>query len=328
MHHFSFGRVAQSDGAPVSGPDFRPLDDVVYGRVDRVAPMLRRVIAENPSKFTYRGTGTYIVGEGEVAVVDPGPMLDAHRDALAAALAGERVAAICVTHCHSDHSPLAAWLGEATGAPTYAFGPHPLPDADDEEELQEEIAEGVKVEETTDYAFRPDVPIADGGVVASGPGWTITGVHTPGHTSNHMCFAFAEQGVLFPGDHVMGWSTTVVSPPDGDMAAYIESLRKVAGRPDRTYWPTHGPAIEAPQRYVEALVEHRLERERQVLATVAAGVGQVADIVAVLYADVDEKLHKPAGRSVLAHLVKLVDEGAVRVADGDRPRLKSRYDAV
>lgn len=313
----------------MSGPDFRPLDEVVYGRVERVAPMLRRVIAENPSKFTYRGTGTYIVGEGEVAVVDPGPDLDSHRDALHAALAGERVTAILVTHCHSDHSPLAAWLSEETGAPTYAFGPHPPPDPADEEDdaLAEEIAEGVKIEETLDLAFDPDVRVVDGGVAASGPGWTVRGVHTPGHTSNHMCFAFAEQGVLFPGDHVMGWSTTVVSPPDGDMAAYIESLRKVAGRPDRVYWPTHGPSIPAPQRYVTALVEHRLQRERQVLDAVRDGLAEIPAIVALLYRDVDEKLHKPAGRSVLAHLVKLVAEGSIRVADGGRPRLTARYEA-
>jgi len=292
-----------------------------------VAPLLRRVIAENPSKFTYRGTGTYLVGEGEVAVVDPGPLLDAHRDALAAALAGEQVTAICVTHCHSDHSPLAAWLRDETGAPTYAFGPHPRPDPEDEEELAEEISAGVKVEETTDYAFEPDVRVGDGEVAATGPGWTITGVHTPGHTSNHLCFAFPEHGVLFPGDHVMGWSTTVVSPPDGDMAAYIDSLRKVAGRSaDRTYWPTHGPSITEPQRYVDALVEHRLERERQVRDAVASGLAEIPDIVAVLYADVDEKLHKPAGRSVLSHLVKLVDEGSIRVAGGARPRLASRYE--
>ena len=321
--------VARLEGAPMSGPDFQPLGDIEYGRVDRVAPMLRRVIAENPSKFTYKGTGTYIVGEGEVAVVDPGPMLDSHRDALAAALAGERVAAICVTHCHSDHSPLAAWLREETGAPTYAFGPHPPVDPDDEEELDEEIGEGVKIEETTDFAFEPDVRVGDGEVAATGPGWTISGVHTPGHTSNHMCFAFAEQAVLFPGDHVMGWSTTVVSPPDGDMTAYIDSLRKVAGRSgDRTYWPTHGPSIEQPQRYVDALVEHRLQRERQVLDAVASGLTEIPAIVALLYADVDEKLHKPAGRSVLSHLVKLTDEGTVRVTDGPRPRLTSHFTAT
>lgn len=316
----------------MSAPQFRPLDDVVYGRVDHVAPMLRRVVAENPSKFTYRGTGTYIIGTGEVAVVDPGPNLDSHRDALHAALQGERVTAILVTHCHSDHSPLAAWLREETGAPTIAFGPHPPPDPDDEdgqEELEEEITEGVKVEESIDLAFDPDIRVADGGHAASGPGWTITGVHTPGHTSNHMCFAFEEEGVLFPGDHVMGWSTTVVSPPDGDMTAYIESLRKVAGRAaDRTYWPTHGPAITDPQQYVNALVEHRLEREQQVLAAVRDGLVEIPAIVALLYANVDEKLHKPAGRSVLSHLAKLVTDGRLRTTDGDRPRLTSRYEPI
>ncbi len=315
----------------MSAPEFRPLDDVVYGRVERVAPGLRRVIAENPSKFTYRGTGTYIVGEGDVAVIDPGPMLDSHRDALAKALAGERVRAICVTHCHSDHSPLAAWLKEETGAPTYAFGPHPPPDPSDPavaEELEEEISEGVKVEESIDLAFEPDVRVADGAVAATGPGWTIRGVHTPGHTSNHLCFAFEGEAVLFPGDHVMGWSTTVVSPPDGDMAAYIESLRKVAGRADRTYWPTHGPSIPSPQRYVQALVEHRLERERQVLEAVRSGLTHIPDIVAVLYADVREELHKPAGRSVLSHLRKLADEGHVKTADALPPRLRSEYHPI
>jgi glyoxylase-like metal-dependent hydrolase (beta-lactamase superfamily II) len=312
----------------MTGPQFQPLDGVVYGRVDQVASMLRRVIAENPSKFTYRGTGTYIVGTGQVAVVDPGPDLDAHRDAVHAALAGDTVTAILVTHCHADHSPLAAWLRAETGAPTYAFGPHPPPDPADEEELAEEIAEGVKIEESIDLAFEPDVRVGDGEVAASGPGWTITGVHTPGHTSNHMCWAFAEEGVLFPGDHVMGWSTTVVSPPDGDMTAYVDSLRKVAGRADRTYWPTHGPAIPKPQLYVDALVAHRVERQRQVLDAVRGGLTQIPAIVAVLYADVDEKLHKPAGRSVLAHLVKLVDAGSIVVTDGDRPRLSSHYAAV
>ncbi len=306
-----------------AAPDFRPLDDVVYGRVDQVSPMIRRVVAENPSKFTYRGTGTYVVGHGRVAVIDPGPLLDSHRDALAAALRGEQVTAIVVTHCHSDHSPLAAWLAAETAAPTYAFGPHPRGD-----DAQVD-GDDVKVEEATDHAFSPDVAVADGATIARGPGWTLRGVHTPGHTSNHLCVAFAEERVLFPGDHVMGWSTTVVSPPDGDMAAYINSLRKVGGRDDdRTYWPTHGPVIEMPQRYVARLVEHRLWRERQVLDAVRAGLVDIPAIVATLYAAVAKELHEPAGRSVLAHLAKLVDEGAVRVTGGGRPRLVSRYEAA
>jgi glyoxylase-like metal-dependent hydrolase (beta-lactamase superfamily II) len=312
----------------MTGPEFRPLDGVVYGRVERVAPMLRRVVAANPSKFTYRGTGTYIIGDGQVAVVDPGPDIGTHRDALHAALRGETVTAILVTHCHADHSPLAAWLRAETGAPALAFGPHPPPDPADAEQLAEEIADGVKLEESIDLAFEPDVRVADGERAAAGPGWTVSGVHTPGHTSNHMCWSLAEEGVLFPGDHVMGWSTTVVSPPDGDMTAYMDSLRKVAGRADRTYWPTHGPAISPPQRYVDALVAHRVERERQVLDAVRGGLDEIPAIVALLYADVDEKLHKPAGRSVLAHLVKLVDEGSVVVPDGGRPRLSGHYGAV
>ncbi len=294
----------------MSGPEFGTLDDVVYGRVDRVAPMIRRVIAENPSKFTYRGTGTYIVGEGEVAVIDPGPVLDSHRDALASAIVGERVTAICVTHCHSDHSPLAAWLGEETGAPTIAFGPHPPPPPASDEVSDDDVP----VEEALDLAFDPEIRVRDGDIAARGPGWTLRAVHTPGHTSNHTCFALAEEAVLFPGDHVMGWSTTVVSPPDGDMAAYMESLRKVASRSaDRTYWPTHGPAITHPQRYVEALVAHRLEREEQVLGAVRDGITEIPAMVAVLYADVREELHKAAARSVLAHLEKLELDGLVRV---------------
>jgi glyoxylase-like metal-dependent hydrolase (beta-lactamase superfamily II) len=309
----------------VTGPKFQTLDDVVYGRVEQVAPLIRRVVAENPSKFTYRGTGTYIVGHGRVAVIDPGPALDAHRDALAAALDGEQVTAICVTHSHNDHSPLAAWLGVETGAPTVAFGPHPPPEPDDDG-LSAEIADGVKVEEAVDLAFDPDVRVVDGDVAASGPGWTIGAVHTPGHTSNHTCFALAEERVLFPGDHVMGWSTTVVSPPDGDMAAYVESLRKVAARSDHSYWPTHGPCISEPRRYVEALIAHRLERERQIVETLSVGVGEIPEIVARLYVDVADELHKAAGRTVLAHLGKLVDDGAVRVAGGGPPRLGSRYE--
>ena len=307
--------------------EFGTLDDVVYGAVEVVetaGPTIRRVIAENPSKFTYRGTGTYIVGRGDVAVIDPGPLLDSHRDALAAALVGERVRAICVTHCHNDHSPLAAWLAAETGAPTYTFGPHVVDpddmDSDDPGGASGEPSEGVKVEEAIDTAFVPTVAVPDGAVAATGGDgaerWTLRAVHTPGHTSNHHCYELHELGILFPGDHVMGWSTTVVSPPDGDMRAYVDSLAKVAGRSDRRLWPTHGPAIDQPQRYVAALLDHRLQRERQVLGAVRDGLDTIPVIVAVLYADVDEGLHKPAARSVLAHLRKLVADGLV-VDTGD-----------
>ncbi len=332
-------------------------DSFTYGRAARIAPLVRRVIAENPSKFTYHGTGTYIVGgdsagRGDVVVIDPGPRLDSHRDALAGALAGCTVRAILVTHCHADHSPLAAWLAAETGASTIAFGPHgddtwdigdDPPDvqaADAREEAErhaqarEEGAGSVKdesvIEESTDREFIPDVAVVSGDVVASGSGWTITALHTPGHTSNHTCFGLddGETRTIFTGDHVMGWSTTVVSPPGGDMAAYLESLRLVAGRRDDLAIPTHGPPIPNPSTFVSDLIDHRLDRERSVLDAVRAGFDTVPAIVELLYVDVRRELFKPARRSVLAHLVKLVDEGTVVVDGAGLPRLDANYRAV
>jgi glyoxylase-like metal-dependent hydrolase (beta-lactamase superfamily II) len=321
----------------VTNPTFRTLDDVHYGRVEQVSPLIRRVIAENPSKFTYRGTGTYILGQGDVVVIDPGPRLDSHRDALAAALAGERVRAILVTHCHSDHSPLAAWMRAETGAPTYAYGPHPHPDPKWEELAKDdapdesgddgtmEAATPIEMEEAIDFAFSPTIEIADGERVPDTPGLAITAVYTPGHTSNHTCWALAEEQALFTGDHVMGWSTTVVSPPDGDMADYIASLGKVADRADAVLWPTHGPPRDDAVEYVSALVAHRLERERGVLAALDAGRATIREIVALLYADVRRELHKAAGMSVWSHLLKLVSEGEVEVEGSAPPALAARY---
>lgn len=324
----------------MAAPEFATLDPTQfeYGRVDRVSPMIRRVIAENPSKFTYHGTGTYIVGQGDVVVIDPGPALDSHRDALAAALRGERVRAILVTHCHADHSPLAEWLKSETGAPTVAFGPHPPagPDEEIDDRLPEEKpppkdpgAQGepgeIKLEEAVDLSFSPDIAVVDGELAAEVPGVTLTAVHTPGHTSNHTCFAFAEERALFTGDHVMGWSTTVVAPPDGDMAAYISSLEAVARRDDAVLWPTHGPPRRDGAAYVRALVEHRLQRERQILDAIADGRQRVMAMVELLYAEVRPELHEAAARSVLSHLVKLVDEGRVRMLHADRPRLGTTY---
>jgi len=309
-------------------PFVAPLDDVRYGAAVEVGPDLRRVLAENPSRFTYRGTGTYIVGRGDVAVIDPGPELPSHRDALAAALQGERVRAIVVTHCHADHSPLAAWLAGETGAPTYGLGPHGevSDDLDDVIDVPDDQPDDAPAEpkESVDTGFTPAVMVTDGQEFATGPGWTLRAVATPGHTSNHLCVAWRERGALFSGDHIMGWSTTVVSPPDGDMAAYVDSLRKVQGRRDAVLWPTHGNPITHPEPFLAAYLAHRLEREAQVLAQVRAGVSSVADMVAVLYAQVDTKLHRAASRSVLAHLVKLVAEGVV-VVDDDRPRIRSPY---
>ena len=236
---------------PPDIPFVRDLE-VTYGRVERISPLIRRVVARNPSPFTYTGTGTYIVGHGEVAVIDPGPLQDDHVAALLAALAGERVSHILVTHTHSDHSPAATPLKDATGAPTYGFGPHGSgrPDPD------------VRVEEYGDRAFRPDHQLRDGAAIM-GEGWRLEALHTPGHTSNHLCFALAQERALFSGDHVMGWSTSVISPPDGDMQAYMRSLKRLLERDDAIYRPTHGPPITEPRRHVEALIAHREKREAE-----------------------------------------------------------------
>jgi glyoxylase-like metal-dependent hydrolase (beta-lactamase superfamily II) len=295
----------------VSAIPFVTLADPRYGTAVQAAPLVRRIVADNPSKYTYLGTGTYIVGHGDVAVIDPGPMLDEHRDALAAALAGERVRAILVTHCHSDHSPLAAWLRDETGAPTIAFGPHGSVETDPDPDGDADVDDDVTLEESTDTEFDPDVRVSDGEVAAMGNGWTMRAVHTPGHTSNHMCYALEEEHALFTGDHVMGWSTSVVSPPDGNMRDYIESLRKVMARDDASLWPTHGAPVTSPRPFLAAFLEHRLEREAQVLAAVRSGSSDIESMVKMLYADVREELHKAAGRSVLSHLIKLVDEGTV-----------------
>jgi glyoxylase-like metal-dependent hydrolase (beta-lactamase superfamily II) len=274
--------------------------DVPAGENIPLTPLLHRVLAPNPGPFTFRGTGVYIVGKKDVAVIDPGPDIPAHIEALKRALAGKRVSHILVTHTHSDHSPAARALKEWSGAKTYAFGPHGSGKAD----------EGVKVEEGGDMDFVPDVMVRDGETIA-GDGYTIECVFTPGHTSNHMCFALREEKALFTGDHVMGWSTTVVTPPDGDMAAYMASLRKLRARDDAILWPTHGGPVRQPRPFIDAYVTHRLEREEQIVASLAGGIDTIPDIVARLYADVDKRLHPAAARSVLAHLIQLTQEGRV-----------------
>ena len=265
-----------------------------YGRTDRVSPLIRRVVARNPGPFTYLGTGTYIVGHGEVAVIDPGPDMPEHLEAILAAVAGERVSHILTTHTHLDHSPLAHPLAEATGALVYG---RPSPDASD-------------FEEGDDGAFHPHVVLEDGERLI-GPGWTLEAVATPGHASNHLAFALPEENALFSGDHVMGWSTTVVGPPDGDMGQYYESLAKVRGRGFSTLWPTHGPPILEVEPFLDAYLAHRLQREAQILDQLALGRGRIRDMVPVMYAAVDPRLHPAASHSVLAHLIHLVRQGRV-----------------
>jgi glyoxylase-like metal-dependent hydrolase (beta-lactamase superfamily II) len=312
-------------------PFVAPLDDVQYGSLDQLTPLIGRVVANNPSKFTYRGTGTYIVGRHDVAVIDPGPDNTDHKASLERALEGKNVVGIVVTHCHTDHVPLAAWLHEETGAPTFAIGSHPRPIedevVDDEpDDTTDEEDDGIR--EHIDHDFAPTRAVVDGEAFLRAEDWSLTAVHTPGHTSNHMCVALDVGNALFTGDHVMGWSTTVVSPPDGNMADYITSLEKVIARGDAVLYPTHGNPVTDPQPFLRAYLEHRLEREAAILRVLGSGKDTIDEIVAVLYVDVRKELHKAAGRSVLAHLVKLVHDGRVRVVAGDVPRRTSRYAAI
>ena len=277
-----------------------------YGAAEPLSPLVRRVLAKNPSPFTFTGTGTYVVGTGEVAVIDPGPLDPGHLDALAAALAGETVAAILITHTHMDHSPGAVPLKARTEAPV--IGCAPLVLADD----------GPRADAGFDASYAPDRVLADGEAVA-GPGWTLRAVHTPGHTSNHLCFALEEEGALFTGDHVMGWSTTVVAPPDGDMAAYMASLEKLLTRDDRILYPTHGAPVTEPQRWVRHLIGHRRQREAQIMGLLEAGPRTIPEMVESMYASVDPRLWGAAGRSVLAHLLDLEARSRVsRAGEGWR----------
>ena len=290
--------------------------DFAYGRRDQVSPLIQRVIADNPGPFTFTGTGTYIVGRdvpgAGVAVIDPGPADDSHLHALLRALKGRTVSHILVTHTHRDHAPLSRPLAEAVGgAPVLAAAPP----------SNETHASGA-LDEDDDHAFVPDVVLTDGQLIA-GDGWTIEAMATPGHASNHMAFVLRDENALFSGDHVMGWSTTVVAPPDGDMNAYMDSLDRVLQRGFSTLWPTHGPAITQVAPFLRAYRDHRLEREAQIMARLAAGDETIAEMVPALYAAVDRRLWPAASLSVLSHLIALVRRGLVAAAP--EPVLEARY---
>lgn len=273
-------------------------------------PLVTRVLAPNPSPFTYTGTQTYLVGTDRLAVIDPGPDTPAHLDALIAAIAGRPVEAILCTHTHRDHSPAAAPLKAATGAPIVGCAPLSLDDA------------GPRADAAFDTGYAPDRVLADGEHV-TGPDWTLIAVATPGHTSNHLCFALEETGALFSGDHVMGWSTTVVAPPDGDMAAYMDSLARLMARAqDRLYYPAHGEPIERPQRFVRGLIGHRKQREGQILRLLGQAPQPVPAMVERMYAGLDPRLTGAAGRSVLAHLIDLRARGLV-AEEGEQWRMRA-----
>jgi len=276
-----------------------------YGVCDQVSALIRRVIANNPGPFTFKGTGTYIIGHGEVAVIDPGPDLPEHLEAILKATKGERITDILVTHHHADHSPLAGPLKAASGATIWGCAVK-SPMTDDAGE--------VKMEAGRDLGFRPDVSLCGGGKV-KGSSWSIEAIATPGHTSNHLCYALSEENACFSGDHIMGWSTTVITPPDGDMTAYLKSLELIRARNFTTLWPTHGPPIREVAPFIEAYAVHRQERMDQILQALAQGPATISKLVPKLYGDVDPRLHPAAARSMLAAIIHLEHAGDVE-ADG------------
>ncbi|WP_209346883.1 MBL fold metallo-hydrolase [Pontixanthobacter sp. CEM42] len=269
------------------------------GLVEQPEPLVRRVLAPNPSPYTYTGTQTYIVGaEHEVAVIDPGPAEDDHLDAIIAALGDAKVTAIMCTHTHRDHSPAAKPLAKRKGAPVVGCAPLVLE------------VDGPRSDEAFDTTYEPDRVLEDGEQM-TGPGWTLTAVHTPGHTSNHLCFALEESGALFTGDHVMGWSTSVVIPPDGDMGDYMKSLDKLYTREDSVYYAAHGAPITKPRQLVRGMIGHRRQRENQILRLLGEEATNIEKLVPLMYKNLDPRLTGAAGMSVKAHLIDLERRGIV-----------------
>jgi glyoxylase-like metal-dependent hydrolase (beta-lactamase superfamily II) len=304
--------MASSNSAP--GASIPDPSEWNTGLAVEIEPLVRRLLAPNPSPFTFNGTQTYLVGRGQdVAVIDPGPAGtgvaghadtngNGHVEAILKATAGQRIAAIMCTHTHRDHSPAAGPLQAATGAPIIGCAALTIDDSG--------AGTGVRADAEFDPLYAPDRVLNDGERL-TGDGWTLEGVTTPGHTSNHVCFALLESGALFTGDHVMGWSTTVVSPPDGDMAAYLHSLAKLQAREDLVYYPAHGPAVTKPQQLVRGMIGHRRQREAQILRVLGEGSATIPEMVAQMYKGLDPRLTGAAGRSVLAHLLDLETQGRI-----------------
>src|SRR5579883_289815 len=289
--------------------------DLIANQSKEVAPQVRAVAADNAGPFTFKGTISYIIGRGNVALLDPGPDDDAHIAALLDAVRGESVTHVFVTHTHRDHSPAVPKIKAATGATVYAQGPHRLA-------RPLHIGETRRLDASADMDFRPDVALADGEVV-SGDGWTMEALTTPGHTANHMAFAFREANLVFSGDHVMAWSTTIVAPPDGAMSDYMESLHKLARRPEPLYLPGHGAPVRDAPRFVQHLIRHRQAREASILHRLAKGEADIPTIVRAVYIGLDPRLAGAAALSTLAHLEDLVGRGIV-ATDGD-PMIGGTY---
>ncbi|MGR9294415.1 MBL fold metallo-hydrolase [Rhizobium leguminosarum] len=299
----------------MDSPAFDLAFEPAYGQAVPVVSGVERITANNPGPFTFFGTNSYIVGASSVAVIDPGPEDEAHFQALMAALGGRAVTHIFVSHTHRDHSPLAGRLQAATGAVTVGQGPHRPARPLREGEIN-------PFAESSDLSFVPDITIGDGESL-SGDGWALAAILTPGHTANHAAFALAGRDILFSGDHVMAWSTSIVAPPDGSMADYMESLERLISRDDRLLLPGHGGSVTEPAGFLRALKAHRLRREQAVLARVQAGDTQIAEMVKVIYRDTDPTLHGAAALSVLAHIENLMERGEI-AADGP-PSLAATY---
>ena len=287
----------------MSSPSFRTEFDPAHGNVVDLEPGIQRITAPNESAFTFRGTNTYILGDENVAVIDPGPDVNGHYDLLMGALKGRTVSHIIVTHTHMDHSPLAAPLKEATGAPIFAEGPHR-----DSRELH--LGEINSLDAAADRDFKPDHIVQDGEII-EGQDWKLETIHTPGHTKNHACFALHDTNFLFSGDHVMGWATSIVAPPDGSMSDYMASLAKMIERKETVYLPGHGGRLEKAPEFVRALKAHRKMRETAVLSRIRAGDETIPEIVKIIYKDLDPRLFGAAGLSVFAHIEDLVEQGKI-----------------
>lgn len=286
------------------------LADMPTGTLLQISPRIGRVLAPNPSHFTYTGTQTYLVGTADLAVIDPGPQDEDHLAALVAAIGDRPVRAILCTHTHRDHSPAARPLSLRTGAPVIGCAPLTLED------------DGPRADAAFDPSYDPDRILADGEQVA-GEDWTLEAVTTPGHTSNHLCFALLQENALFTGDHVMGWSTSVISPPDGDMADYMRSMQRLLDRDDAVYYPAHGAPVPNPRRLVRGMMGHRKQREGQIIRFLERnGVSEIPAMVAEMYKGIDPRLHPAAGRSVLAHLIDLDGRGVAAVTEDGRWRLR------
>ena len=294
----------------MSPEDF--IDSFEYGNCDKISPLIRRIIANNPGPFTFTGTGTYIIGKENLAIIDPGPIDQNHFDAIIKSTKGQTITHILLTHNHNDHSPLAKKIKEETGAKIYF------------KNLSNDIQTEDQFEEGYDKDIEGDIELSDGDIIETNE-WTVEAIHTPGHTSNHICYSLAEEDVLFSGDHVMGWSTTVIVPPDGDMNDYINSLKKLLKRSENNFYPTHGPIIERPKELVTKYIEHRMEREKQITEAIKLGNKKIPDMVKIIYKDVDISLHPAAAMSTLAHLIRMKENNEIAVSGNN---LNGTYELV